>query len=105
MSIKYYKKLLTFKTLPWEKACMLRAMGRSLLPMVVTIIGACGLRILWIYTVFPLDRTFFTLFLSYPITWGVTGTVHAVCYLITKKQLLRRAREEGALDPAAVNAS
>ncbi len=86
-------------------ACMLRAMGRSLLPMVVTIIGACGLRILWIYTVFPLDRTFFTLFLSYPITWGVTGTVHAVCYLVTKKQLLRRAREEGALDPADVNAS
>ena len=73
-------------------ACILRAMGKSLLPMVVTIIGACGLRVLWIYTVFPLDRTFFTLFLSYPITWGVTAAVHAVCYFFTKRTMLRRAQ-------------
>ena len=59
---------------------------------VVTIIGACGLRVLWIYTVFPLDRTFFTLFLSYPITWGVTAAVHAVCYFFTKRTMLRRAQ-------------
>ncbi len=82
-------------------ACMLRAMGKSLLPMVVTIIGACGLRIVWVYTVLPLDPTFFTLFLSYPITWGITGAVHAVCYFFTKCQMLRRAREEGSLHPAS----
>lgn len=82
-------------------ACMLRAMGKSLLPMVVTIIGACGLRIVWVYTVLPLDPTFFTLFLSYPITWGITGAVHAVCYFFTKRQMLRRAREEGSLHPAS----
>lgn len=83
-------------------ACTLRAMGKSLLPTIVTILGACGLRILWIYTVFPLDRTFFTLFLSYPISWGVTGAVHAVCYLFTKRSMLQRAREEGVLKPASV---
>ena len=82
-------------------ACMLRAMGKSLLPMVVTIIGACGLRIVWVYTVLPLDPTFFTLFLSYPITWGITGAVHAVCYFFTKRQMLRRALEEGSLHPAS----
>ena len=45
----------------------LRGMGTSLLPMVVSMLGACGLRILWIYTIFAADHTLFMLYLSYPV--------------------------------------
>ena len=51
----------------------LRAMNKSAISMVGSIIGACGLRILWIYTIFAASPTIKTLFLSYPITWSLTS--------------------------------
>lgn len=68
----------------------LRGMGTSLLPMVVSMLGACGLRILWIYTIFAADHTLFMLYLSYPVSWVITAAVHFVCYLVIKRKLLRR---------------
>ena len=50
----------------------LRGMGASLVPMVVSILGVCGLRILWIATIFRQYHTFDCLFLSYPVSWAVT---------------------------------
>ena len=47
----------------------MRGLGSSLTPMVVSIFGVCVLRVVWIYTVFPLDPSFAMLFLSYPVTW------------------------------------
>lgn len=46
----------------------MRGMGYSFLPMIVSLIGACGLRVVWIFTVFQWHRSLFTLYLSYPIT-------------------------------------
>ena len=60
----------------------LRGMGTSLLPMVVSMLGACGLRILWIFTIFAVDRTLYCLYLSYPITWIITFVCHLTCFLI-----------------------
>ena len=68
----------------------LRGMGTSLLPMVVSMLGACGLRILWIYTIFAADHTLFMLYLSYPVSWVITAAVHFVCYLVIKRKLLCR---------------
>ena len=51
----------------------LRAINKSAISMAVSIMGACGLRILWIYTVFAASHSVFTLFLSYPISWTVTA--------------------------------
>ncbi len=51
----------------------LRAMNKSALSMVGSLLGACGLRILWIMTVFAANPTIKVLFMSYPITWTVTG--------------------------------
>ena len=67
----------------------LRGMGSSILPMVVSILGACVLRIVWIYTVFAADRTLTTLYVSYPVSWILTAAVHFVCYLAVKKKLIR----------------
>lgn len=70
----------------------IRGMGVSILPMIVSLIGACGLRIVWIYTIFQWDRTLETLFLSYPITWGVTALAHSICYLVVKKRVTSQCR-------------
>ena len=62
-----------------EVCCgMVRGLGKSWLPMIVTIFGACILRIIWIYTIFAWDHTLPALYISYPISWVVTAAMHAV---------------------------
>lgn len=65
----------------------LRAMGYGILPMVVSLLGACGLRILWIMTYFQSHHTLKTLYASYPISWSVTICAHFICYLIIRRKL------------------
>ncbi|MBR1892388.1 MAG: MATE family efflux transporter [Lachnospiraceae bacterium] len=60
----------------------LRGLGYSVLPMVVSLIGACGLRIVWIYTVFRVFHNLTVLYISYPVTWTITACVHLICYMI-----------------------
>jgi len=68
----------------------LRGLGHSVIAMIVSMLGACGLRIIWIYTVFAAFPTLNVLFISYPVTWGITFLVHLMCFLVVrKKQLLR----------------
>ena len=74
-------------------AGIIRGLGRSVLPMVVTLIGACGFRVLWVYTVFAVYHELRVLYLSYPISWILTSLVHLVCYFIVKRQALRAAGE------------
>ena len=70
----------------------IRGMGYSVLPMVVTLLGACGLRLLIIATVFQLPQyhTVDTIYLSYPITWTVTFLAHVVCLAIAFRRLRKR---------------
>ncbi len=60
----------------------IRGMGYSIFPMIVSLIGACGFRILWIMTVFGHYRTLKVLYLSYPVSWGLTIFMHSICYVI-----------------------
>lgn len=71
-------------------ADIVRGLGNSMLPMFVTLIGACGFRIVWIYTIFAWNHQLQVLYLSYPITWIITSITHVICYIIVKKRLLRR---------------
>ena len=68
----------------------LRGMGTSVVPMIVSILGSCVLRIVWIYTVLPLfpDPEFRRrmLYMSYPISWVLTSTVHLICCLFWLKK-------------------
>ena len=59
----------------------IRGLGHSLLPMFVTVIGVCGLRLLYVGTIFavPKFHNLITLFFSYPISWGLTFVVHCLC--------------------------
>lgn len=67
----------------------LRGIGYSFMPMVVSLLGACGLRILWIFTIFQWHRSLIGLYISYPISWFLTGAVHALCYIIVNKKHLK----------------
>lgn len=65
----------------------LRGLGYSIVPMIVSLLGACGMRIVWIYTVFVLHPTLEWLYVSYPISWVLTTLIHAVCYLAVRRRL------------------
>ena len=67
----------------------LRGIGYSVMPMIVSLTGACLLRIVWIMTVFAANPTLQTLYISYPISWGVTFAIHMICYLIVSRQRLK----------------
>lgn len=74
---------------------MIRGIGYSVMPMIVSLIGACGLRIIWIMTVFqiPEYHSIRTVYLSYPITWGITFIAHIVCWVIVWRKLKREKKE------------
>ena len=57
----------------------LRGMGFSIMPMTVSLLGACGFRIIWIMTVFAANHTPEVLYISYPISWLITFLVHMIC--------------------------
>lgn len=65
----------------------LRGMNYGILPMIVSLSGACGLRVLWIYTVFQWNRSLEVLYLSYPISWTVTALAHFICFIIVKRKV------------------
>ncbi len=72
----------------------IRSMGYSVLTMCVTAFGACGLRILWILTVFAANPTIGNVFIAYPITWTTTLCMHVTCYLIVRKREQRKFLEK-----------
>ena len=74
-------------------ACTIRGLGHSLLPMFVTVIGVCGIRLLYIGTIFTLPQfhSCTMLFVSYPISWGVTFLAHLICFVVILRKLLKKA--------------
>ncbi len=69
----------------------LRGIGYSVVPMIVSLIGACGLRLLWVATIFkiPQYHNLTTVYLSYPITWTITLTVHAITFAVAAHKVLQ----------------
>ena len=69
---------------------VLRGIGYSIMPMIVSLTGACLFRVVWIYTVFRSVHTLECLYISYPISWGVTFMVHLICFAVVYRRLLAR---------------
>ena len=69
---------------------VLRGMGYSIMPMLVSLTGACLFRIVWIYTVFQHIRTLNCLYSSYPISWALTFLVHVICFVVVYFRLLKK---------------
>ena len=66
----------------------IRGMGYGVTPTIVSMIGACGLRLIWIFTIFQIPKfhTPEVLFTSYPVTWTLTFLAHLVCFLIMRRK-------------------
>ncbi len=69
---------------------ILRGMNYSIMPMLVSLTGACLFRVVWIYTVFQRYRTLPCLYISYPISWGVTFLIHLACFAVVYRRLLKK---------------
>ena len=69
---------------------MLRGLGYAVVPMVVSIIGACGFRVVWILTVFARFHSLDVLFASYVISWILTGGTHMICFAVVWRKLKKK---------------
>ena len=72
----------------------LRGIGYSIMPMIVSLTGACLLRIVWILTVFAQEHTLTVLYMSYPVSWFVTFAIHFLCYMIVARKRLEKLKSE-----------
>ncbi|MBQ7329030.1 MAG: MATE family efflux transporter [Oscillospiraceae bacterium] len=86
-AISYGILRLTYMGLPYFllglmdcSTAAMRGLGYSLTPMFITLMGACGLRILWVYTIFEKFHTIQSLYISYPISWIITFLV--LCIMV-----------------------
>lgn len=82
----------TYFTCGWMDTMVgsLRGIGYSVLPMIVSLTGACGLRILWIFTIFSQQRTLTSLYVSYPVSWIITASAHLICYFIITRKMPKK---------------
>lgn len=70
----------------------LRGLGYSIMPMIVSLIGACGLRLLWIFTLFQMEpfHTIESLYMTYPASWFITFMTHVICFIIVRRKLAKK---------------
>ncbi|MCM1251477.1 MAG: MATE family efflux transporter [Clostridium sp.] len=70
----------------------LRGLGYAVMPMIVSLIGACGLRLLWIFTFFQTEpfHTVTSLYLTYLASWLITFLAHVVCFIIVRRKLAKK---------------
>ena len=67
----------------------LRGLGYSVMPMIVSLLGACAFRIAWISVFFRIEKyhTIDTVYFAYPISWTLTLIVHAICFIVVRMKL------------------
>ncbi len=65
----------------------MRGVGYSAVPMILSIIGTVGTRLVWIYGVFPDHRSLYVLFMSYPVSWGLTIVMQAICLVFVRRKI------------------
>ena len=68
----------------------LRGIGHSLAPAVLTVLGTCVLRLIWVFTVCRIWPDYRVLMLVYPITWALTGAAIMVCYFLVDRKLAKK---------------
>lgn len=75
----------------------LRGLGYAVMPMIVSLIGACGLRLLWIFTFFQMEmfHSVTSLYATYPVTWTITFAAHLMCFAIVRGRMNRRLAVNG----------
>lgn len=73
-----------------EVGCgIIRGLGKSITSTIISLIGACLFRIVWILTVFKAYPNLKVLYISYPITWIITGTIFLIVNIVTIKKMIK----------------
>ncbi len=72
----------------------LRGLGKSILPMMISLFGTCVMRLGWIYTVFAAIPTLQCLYISYPISWAAAAALHYLFSFLTLRKLKKRYAEQ-----------
>lgn len=67
----------------------LRGLGHSLVPMIVSLIGVCGMRLIWVYTLFRMNMNLGLLYASYPISWILTFAVLFVSFQVLYRKEIK----------------
>ena len=78
---------------------MMRGLGYSIAPMIVSMVGVVGVRLTWIYTIFatnaatkPAETALASLYWSYPVSWVITAAVHMACFIVAYRKIMREHR-------------
>ena len=81
----------------------LRGIGYNVLPMLVSLVGACVFRLVWLSTVFqiPAYHRIETVYIVYPISWALTALAHAVCFSFAYRKVIRRMGTPDEPKPSA----
>ena len=72
----------------------LRGLGYSVIPMFVSLTGACLFRVFCIFTIFAMHRTLTTLYISYPVSWIITFTAHIICYIVIRRRMAAKRKNQ-----------
>ena len=70
----------------------LRGMGYSAVPMVLSVIGTVGTRIVWVFGIFPNHRSLSVLFVSYPVSWILTIVLQVMCFYFVRKRVHQKEK-------------
>lgn len=73
-------------------ASQIRGMGKSFEPMVVSLLGACGIRIGWIYLILPLNKTLLNLYWAYPVSWAATFFAQFIMYFVLRRKMIKNGQ-------------
>ena len=70
-------------------------MRKSLVPALITVIAICGVRLLWIFVIYPMNKTYEFLIVAYPASWVVCTTCMVTAYIIVMRRLKRKGIPDG----------
>lgn len=72
----------------------MRGMGYFILPTVGMLAGICGIRLVWLWFIFPLFPTLSVVYLCFPISWTCTGLLQIVLWIVSYRKFLKNNMSE-----------
>ena len=77
-----------------EVGCgVVRGLGKSISSTITSLVGACAFRIIWIMTAFKISSTLQTIYISYPISWTLTGAIFFIYSMVIIKKMIKKRNE------------
>lgn len=88
---RFYINIAPYFTLAFMEvgSGVLRGLGKSTLSTVISLLGSCVFRLLWIYLIFPLCPELWMVYLSYPISWSLTALTHFTVSMVVRRRYMR----------------